>query len=279
MIIRCWGARGSIPVSGKDYLKYGGDTTCIEIRTKKGDVVIIDSGTGIRRLGNHLLLENQLVNYLLFTHCHWDHILGFPYFKPIYRTDTRIHIYGCQFAQESVKTILSNTMSVPFFPVRLDDVRADIHYHGACQNPFSIGSLKITPIFLSHPNKGIGYKMVEDDKVFVFLTDNELSYKHPGGLDPQDYQAAVEDADLLVHDAEYSEEEYAFKKGWGHSSYTDALHLALDANVKQFGLFHHNQERTDEEVDAMVRDCKQIIEKRKSHIMCFGMSTDQVIRL
>ena len=255
MIIKCWGARGSIPVSGEEYLKYGGSTTCIEVRTRDDEVIIIDAGSGIRRLGNKLLKENRHEFNMLFTHAHWDHVLGFPFFKPVYSKGTHISVFGCPFAQESVKQMISQTMVHPNFPVNFEDVEAEVSYHGACEHSFSIKSMLVTPIFLSHPDRGIGYRFVEDGKCFVFLTDNELAFKHPGGLDYRDYVNFASNADLLIHDAEYTEEEYEKTKTWGHSIYEDALNLALEAGVRQFGLFHHNQDRTDEALDEIVQNC------------------------
>ena len=208
MRIRCWGSRGSIPVSGREYLKYGGDTTCLEIRSRDGDLIILDAGSGIRKLGNQLLAEKAECIHILFTHSHWDHLLGFPFFKPLYKKGTRIEVYGCTFAQESIKNILSNTMQPPYFPVNLSEVKASINYHQACRGPFSIGKLIIKTIPLSHPNRGVGYKITEDEKHMVFLTDNELSYKHPGGLTFQEYEDFSRGADILIHDAEFSAEEY-----------------------------------------------------------------------
>ncbi len=279
MIIRCWGARGSIPVSGREYLKYGGDTTCIEIETNAGETVIIDAGSGIRRLGNKLIERNCRNINLLFTHSHWDHLLGFPFFKPIYSKGTKMTIYGCRFAQQSIERILSNTMTPPFFPVKLENIRAELSFRGACTEPFSIHSLSISPIFLSHPNRGIGYKVVEEDKSFVFLTDNELGYQHPGGRLFADYVQFANEADLLIHDAEFTGEEYKKTKTWGHSTYDDALLLAHDANVKQFGLFHHNQERSDQAIDDIVRSCRHTTKNRNSRMVCFAVYTGMEIHL
>ncbi|MDA8125699.1 MAG: MBL fold metallo-hydrolase [Deltaproteobacteria bacterium] len=277
MLIRCWGARGSIPVSGEEYLRYGGDTPCMEIRTRNGAVVIIDAGSGVRRLGNRLLEEN-LKNYtLIFTHAHWDHIMGFPFFKPIYRRDARIRLYGCPFAQASVREMISRIMTPPNFPVNFDEIKAEIHYEEACQAPFSVGGLTVTPIPLSHPNQGMGYRFAEDGKSFVFLTDNELAYRHPGGRAAEDYAAFAKGADLLIHDAEYRPEDYCRTKGWGHSVHTDALQLALDAGVRRLGLYHHNQERTDLDVEEMVADCRKLA--AGSALSCFAMHQDMEIVL
>jgi phosphoribosyl 1,2-cyclic phosphodiesterase len=279
MIIRCWGARGSTPVSGREYLRYGGSTTCIELRTKDDEIIIIDAGSGIRKLGNRLLEENRNEYSILFTHAHWDHVLGFPFFKPIYVKGTRISVFGCPFAQGSVKQMISQTMVHPNFPVNLEDVESEISYRGACENSFSINSVIVTPIFLSHPGQGTGYKFIEDSQSFVFLTDNELSFKHPGGLDYQDYVNFSSDADLLIHDAEFTEEEYEKTRSWGHSVYEDALRLALEARVGKFGLFHHNQDRTDIGLDAIVQDCQHIIKDDKASLECFAVYEGMEIKL
>ena len=277
MLIRCWGARGSIPVSGEEYLRYGGDTPCMEIRTKEDVIVIIDAGSGVRRLGNRLLEEDRNDYTMIFTHAHWDHIMGFPFFKPIYRRTTRIHLYGCPFAQGSVRQMISRIMTPPNFPVNFEEIRATIHYDEACQYPFAIGGLTVAPIMLSHPNQGMGYRFEEGGKSFVFLTDNELAYRHPGGMAFEDYVAFAKGADLLIHDAEYRPEDYRLTRTWGHSVYTDAVQLALDAGVRRLGLYHHNQERTDQGVEEIVDDCRKLA--AGSAISCFAMHQDMEIVL
>lgn len=277
MLIRCWGARGSIPVSGQDFLRYGGDTPCIEVRTKDDDIIIIDAGSGVRRLGSRLLAEDRHDYTMIFTHAHWDHIMGFPFFKPIYLSETRIDLFGCPFAQASVKAMISHIMAPPNFPVRFEDITAEIRYQETCQYTFALGSLRVTPIPLSHPNQGMGYRFEEEGKSFVFLTDNELTYRHPGGMGYEDYCSFAKGADLLIHDAEYRPEDYRLTRTWGHSVYTDALRLALDAGVARLGLFHHNQERTDQAVEEMVKDCRRVATGRS--LQCFAMHQDMEIAL
>ena len=279
MLIRCYGARGSIPVSGKDYLVYGGNTTCMEVRTSDDKIIIIDAGTGIRELGNRLFTEGRNIYHLLFTHAHWDHLMGFPFFKPIYPERTKISIYGCPFAQKSVKHIISGSMQPPNFPIKFEDAHADFTYYETCDKPFSIGSMDVEAILLSHPNQGIGYKFSEEGKTFVFLTDNELQYTHPGGLKFGDYLEFSANADLLIHDAEFTDDEYALTSSWGHSTYTDALRLAIEANVAQFGLFHHNQGRTDIELDQLVKHCNEIVASKNSSLRCFAMAQGMEIEL
>jgi phosphoribosyl 1,2-cyclic phosphodiesterase len=279
MIIKCWGSRGSIPVSGKQYLHYGGNTTCLEIRTNDDRILIVDAGSGIREAGNSLIATDRNEFTLLLTHAHWDHIMGFPFFKPIYSRKTTLNIWGCPFAQASIKDMLVRVMEAPNFPVNFDAIHAKISYQETCVEHYTLGSMIITPIALSHPNQGTGYKFEEDGKCFVFLTDNELGYKHEGGLDYQDYLEFSRGADLLFHDAEYKEEEYKKTRGWGHSIFTDALNLALDAGVKKLGLFHHNQERIDDEVDTIVNDCREAINKSGTNMECFAVGQSMEFKL
>jgi len=273
MLINCFGSRGSTPVYGKEYLKYGGDTTSMEIRTKDNHVVIVDAGSGIRRLGNKLLKEGVKKIDILFTHFHWDHILGFPFFKPVFFSDFNISIHACSFNEKAVKEVIAQIMKHPYFPVELDQCPAEIVFNENCKNPYRINSIRVEQIAISHPNQGLGYKFIEDGKSFVFIPDNELSYLHPGGLKYEDYVEFCRGADLLIHDAEYSREEYETKTTWGHSVYLDTLNLALDAQVKKFGIFHLNQERGDAEIDNIVKHCRQVISERKSDLECFAVSS------
>lgn len=278
MIIRCWGSRGSIPVSGKQYLRYGGNTTCLEIRTTDDKILIVDAGSGIREAGNALLAEGYRDYTLLLTHAHWDHIMGFPFFKPLYSPRTNLNVVGCPFARSSIKDLLSRMMVAPNFPIKFEYIRARIAYQDDCFESYQFGSLVITPISLSHPNGGTGYKFEENGKTFVFLTDNELGFRHEGGLDFQDYVAFCRGADLLFHDAEYSDEEYARTRSWGHSLYKDVLKLAMEAGVKKLGLFHHNQERVDAEIDDIVKYSQKIIKKSGEKLECFAVGQSMKFR-
>lgn len=279
MHIKCWGSRGSIPVSGRDYIKYGGDTTCMEIRSGDNDLIIVDAGTGIRRLGIDLMDKKNFSFDMIFTHAHWDHLMGFPFFSPIYNDNFKIQMQGCPFAQGFIKKMLGKVMSPPNFPVEYSEILAQLKYTLDCPISFNIGPILITSIPLSHPNKGNGYKFSENGREFVFLTDNELGYQHRGGLLFNDYLEFCKGADLLIHDAEYTPEEYADVKQWGHSTYTDALDLAIKAGVNSFGLFHLNQGRTDDQMDAMVDHCREIIEQRGVDLECFAVGMDMVFEV
>lgn len=272
MIIRCYGARGSIPVSGKQYVKYGGNTTCIEIRSKNNEIIIIDAGSGIRQLGKRLQKEQRFEYTMIFTHSHWDHILGFPFFKPVYDEKTTINLMGCPLAQGDIKKLLAKSMGSPYFPLSFDQLKANINYSPECSITFKIDTIEISSINLSHPNLGAGYKFVEDGKTFVFITDNELGHRHRGGRTFDEYAGFAKDADLFFHDAEYTPEQYEFTKTWGHSTYIDALNLALAAQVKRFGLFHHNQDRSDTDQDVIVGKCREIIKKENNNMACFALT-------
>ena len=279
MLVRCWGSRGSIPVSGKEYIKYGGDTTCLEIRSRSDDIIIVDAGTGIRRLGNELIKEGRYQYHFLLTHGHWDHLMGFPFFKPLFLEHPEIRMHRGPFHKRFLESMFSKVMAPPNFPVRFSDLKAKIVYEEDHPEKFEIGSITVVPIQISHPNTGKGYKFIEDGKSFVFLTDNELGFVHPGGLPSQDYLEFCADADLLIHDAEYTPQEYKLLIEWGHSSYLDALELAHAAGVRKLGLFHLNQERTDAEVDEMVEACGKIIKQRGHSLTCFAVGADMTFEL
>jgi phosphoribosyl 1,2-cyclic phosphodiesterase len=178
-----------------------------------------------------------------------------------------------------VETVLTKVMAPPTFPVKYSEIKAQINYLDACPTTFGIGSVIIDPIPISHPNNGSGYKFTEDGKTFVFLTDNELDFIHPGGRTYQDYLKFSKGADLLIHDAEYTPKEYKSTKEWGHSPFTRTLELALEAGVGQLGLFHLNQDRTDQQMDEIVEICRQMIADKGSDLECFAVAADMTFEL
>jgi len=279
MLIKCFGSRGSIPVSGKEYIKYGGDTTCLEIRAKSGEIIAIDAGTGVRRLGNNLIKEGRNTVHFIFTHAHWDHITGFPFLKLLYQKSTNIIIHRCPVKGQYIEKMISKVLAQPNFPVKYSDLQATILYKEACPQKFEIGSVSVEPIPISHTNGGSGYKFTEDNKTFVFITDNELGITQRGVLQTKNYNKFSEGADLLIHDAEYTPKEYETYSEWGHSTYTDALDLAINAGVKQLGLFHLHQDRTDQEMDKIVDDCNKIIANKKQKLKCFGVTCEMKFEL
>lgn len=279
MLITCWGSRGSIPVSGREYNRYGGDTTCLEIKTKSNEIIIVDAGTGIRRLGNKLIDADQYYYNLIFTHAHWDHIMGLPFFRPLFIKKTKINVFRCPYSGAYTEKMITRILTPPNFPVKYSDLSAEFSYEEACPEQFEIGSVTVIPIHLSHPNGGRGYKFIEDSKSFVFLTDNELSFVHPKGLTLNDYAEFSSGADLLIHDAEFTPQEYERYIEWGHSSYADVLELAFQADIKKLGLFHLNQARTDDAMDEIVDICREKINQKGFEFDCLAVGSDMVFEI
>lgn len=270
MLIKCWGSRGSTPVCGRQYLKYGGDTTCIQVTAQSGETVIIDAGTGIRQLGKSL--GSASTSYLLLTHAHIDHLAGFNFFKPLFQPGSVVEIQNSCFSGSTVEKILTTLMSPPFSPICPKDLKATIRFRTDLCGTFSIGSLRVETIPLNHPNGGFGFRFTEGEKRFVFLTDNELGFDHGQGTDFKDYLAFAGDADLFFHDAEFTPEVYKMRGGWGHSTYTSALDLALQSGAKRLGLFHLNHNRTDVQMDDIQADCRSRIRSAGSDLDCFGVA-------
>lgn len=254
MDIIFWGVRGGIPVSGNEYCEYGGDTPCVQIELDS-QTLIIDSGTGIRKLGEELLLKKKKEVNLLYTHFHWDHIIGLPFFAPLYAEDFKIKLYITESFPFDLKVIL-NLFTSPYFPVAGKDIQEKIEVVFVGSS-FEIDKLHIETIPLAHPNGGIGYKFRQEKKSFVYLTDNELGFKHSQGKEVDEYVEFAKDVSFLVHDAEFLTAEYAHTKGWGHSKLEDVLSLASKARPQTLGIFHHNQRRTDKALKEIEQELKR----------------------
>jgi phosphoribosyl 1,2-cyclic phosphodiesterase len=287
MNIRIWGCRGSLTTPGKDTLRYGGESTCLEITSVDDRRIIVDAGSGIRKLG-HSLIRDLSVSHLtlLLTHSHWDHIAGFPFFQPAYTPDYSITVCGGPVAQQSLWKYLNHAMEAPYFPVDFSELKAKFTVGCHCDRlvcdhtlPASDTSVECHSIPLNHPNGGYGFKFVSAGKSFVFLTDNEIRHHHEGGLPRKLYVDNCRGADLLFHDAQFTEEEYGSTRGWGHSTYTDAVDLALEAGVKRLGLFHHDPDRTDDDLDRNVDMCRDRIAKSGVNLECFGCAEGMMLEV
>lgn len=280
MRIKIWGCRGSIPSPGCDNNEYGGNTTCVEVRLKDGSLIVIDAGTGIRCLGTTLLKpEGPKKVHLLLTHAHWDHLQGFPFFVPAYMEEYSIIVRGGPLAKQSLKAFLAHQMDPPYFPVPFRDLKASFDFRQEDGQSLSIGKVEIIPILLKHPNGGYGYKFIEGNKTFVFLTDNEIGFDHPGGLPDTEYAEICRNADLLIHDGQYTEQEYKISRGWGHSTFRAVTDLSISAEVKRLGIFHHDPRHLDKDLDRYIEECRQQISKEKSRVECFGTKEGMEINL
>lgn len=273
MQIKVWGCRGSLPTPGPNTIKYGGNTTCLEVRLKDGTLIILDAGSGIKRLGQRLLKRPILTEiYLLLTHAHWDHLVGFPFFQPAYHSGYTIRVRGGPKAKRSLQRFLAQQMEAPFFPVPFSIMQAGFDFNVGRPPQHIFGAAEIVTIPLNHPNGGYGFKITEASKSFVFLPDNELDFAHEGGLTEADYIDFCQGASLLLHDAQYTDEEYETKKGWGHTRLASAVALSLKAKVDRFGLFHHDPDHTDADVDRMVATAQTQISHANRPIKCFGVA-------
>lgn len=280
MRIKVWGCRGTLPTPGHHTLKYGGNTTCVEIRNNKGFPTIIDAGSGLRLLGKQLMAEEGLEEIcLMLTHSHWDHLMGFPFFLPAYFSRFHINVCGVQSARNYMAQSLARQLEAPYFPVNFDQLKARFNFE--CKGPGceDCKQMPITSVPLSHPNGGYGFRFSENGRDFVLLTDNELGYQHPGGLLPEGYVEFCKDADVLFHDAQYTDADYLKTKTWGHSTYKETLKLAIDARVKKLGLFHHDPDRTDTEIDLIVAELQQSAREQGSELEVFAVFEGQIITL
>ena len=268
MKVHFWGTRGSIPTPGKDTIIYGGNTTCLEITLNSGKKIIIDAGTGIRSLGDKLIsLEDRVDILLLITHIHWDHVLGFPFFAPLYKSSTRIAIDGFTNCMKGLRTSFDNNLGDGFFPVKFDELKAEIQYLNIINHePLRIDGVIIESIPIQHPQGGLGFRFREGGKSLVFLTDNELTNDVLAKRHPEDYFKFCKDADILIHDAQYTPEEKDVRKGWGHSDYASALDLAIKSHVKKLILYHHDPSRKDTEVLSITNRCRELARINKTDI-------------
>lgn len=281
MRIKFWGTRGSIAVPGRQTIRYGGNTTCLEITLESGRVVVVDAGTGIRALGDKLASENEKVDiHLLVTHIHWDHVLGFPYFMPLYKSSSRIMIDGYPTCVNGLRNTFDNKMGDGFFPVKFDDLKAEIQYLEILKHrPLEIEGTVIDAMPLHHPQGGFGFRFREGEKTFVFLTDNELRKDGWRERSFDDYVKFCRDADLLIHDGQYTPEEIGERRDWGHSDYRSAFDLAYAAGVKNLFLFHHDPSRTDAEVSGIQGKCEALARGKKSSIIIDAAQEESEILL
>lgn len=278
-----WGTRGSVPTPGPDTQRYGGNTACVEVRVA-GQLIILDSGSGIRPLGNALLKEfagKPIEGHLFISHNHWDHIQGFPFFAPFYFPQNSFHIYGIHGATLSFEEALNVQMSPTHFPVALGDMaarRTIVQLEG----PVQIGPVRVLHHYVNHPGMAAGYRIESGGWTISYIADHEPFGKlnAAGGFSArEDAEIAdfVKGSELLICDAQYSEEEYKTKKGWGHSVSSDTVALAVRAGVKRLALFHHDPGHSDADLDRMVDDCREKIRGEGLRLECFAAQEGLVL--
>ena len=266
MRIRFWGTRGSIAKPGPGTVRYGGNTSCVEVRSDAGTLLVIDCGTGAHGLGQSLMSEHagHVNGNLLISHTHWDHIQGIPFFGPLFRPGNNWQVYGPRGLGESLRETLSGQMQYTYFPVTLDQLGADIVYHDLVEGTFEIGDFRVTAQYLNHPALTLGYRLEADGVSVVYASDHEPhAHDLAGGGDllssegDARHAAFLEDTDLVIHDSQYQADEYAEKVGWGHSTAEYAIAAARAAKVRRLALYHHDPLRDDDAVDAFLARARE----------------------
>jgi phosphoribosyl 1,2-cyclic phosphodiesterase len=255
--IRFWGARGSLPCPGPSTNRYGGNTPCIEVRCG-GRLLILDAGTGLRELGESLVADGGTIDAdLLLTHCHYDHVIGIPFFAPFYQPQHRFRIWAGNLLPEfRLKDVMQTMMSEPLFPIGIDTFKADIAYRdfraGEAIAPGD--GVAISSVALNHPGGATGYRIDFGGRSFSYITDDEWQ------RDDHDRRliATAKDTDLLVYDTAYTEDEIEAKKGWGHSTWRDGVRFADAARAKTLCLFHHAPEHDDDAMDAILAQAREV---------------------
>lgn len=283
MEITFWGVRGSIATPGKNTVRYGGNTTCIEVREGR-NFVFVDCGTGLREAGTYLL-KNYGVGIeipILITHTHWDHIQGFPFFVPAFIPKNHIHMIGPVMFDSPFDQVIAGQMQYSYFPVNFNQLGAEISYESTQEQAFSINGITVIPKYVNHPVRTLAYRFEKNGKVILFLTDVEPYYDVIyRGVPPEDEDemqdflevqqtvaeqnaALIEfcrNADILVIDAQYTHAEYQTKLGWGHTSMDDAIQIAHKANARDVVFFHHDPTRSDDDLDKLLDVYRAQIDK------------------
>jgi len=254
MKIKFWGTRGSIATPEPEYMKYGGNTACIEVRTADGGLIILDAGTGIRRLGVSLLEDESIQRQgsIIISHYHWDHIQGFPFFAPLYSKDWSFTVYGQFKVDGRLTNALSGQMGNLYFPVDMEAFGADLKFVEIIEQDIQIGGTLVTSRALNHPQGNLGFRFQDGAGIMAYVTDTE---HFEDRLDERVLELA-KDADVLIYDAQYTPEQYVNHRGWGHSTWKAGIELARAANVTTLVLFHHDPAATDEKIDALLEKAR-----------------------
>ena len=289
MKLTFWGTRGSLPSPGRDTVRYGGNTPCVEVRLANNNLVIFDAGTGLRGLGDAIMAAGgSLKAFLAISHPHWDHIQGFPFFKPAFVPGNELTIIGAQTRNITLRQMIASQMDQVYFPVQLNELKAKIRFIPVREESVQVFEATLSTMYLYHPAFALGFRLTAGGRSLVYITDNEpfdrtlaktlknvdknivdLYLQQKGDPNQRVFDFA-RGADVLIHDATFTPEEYVNHVGWGHSDYLFALKVASEAEVKKLVLFHHDQMRSDDEVDEILSTCRKEIALRGYRFECIA---------
>ena len=283
--VKFWGTRGSIATPGRQTLRYGGNTSCVEVRSGNS-ILLFDCGTGVREAGMAMLREFQkqpLHIHLFVSHTHWDHIQGFPFFTPAYIPGNHLSIYSLRGTDKSLERIFTGQMDSTYFPVDLTDMMAEfkfIELEGSAQ----IGDTTVRHVYLNHPGVALGFRVEHAGKSVVYITDHEPYYRLLGDNDhshklDREVDEFARGADLYIREAQYTEEEYPSHRSWGHGTWKDALHSAQAANVRRLFLYHHDPMHDDEAIDRIVESCRHYMRENGMNFECFAAGDQEQVSL
>jgi len=253
VVLRCWGTRGSIPTPGPETVRYGGNTTCFEIR-HAGRRLIFDAGSGVRPLGLDIVEKGPDTIHIFLTHFHWDHIQGFPFFAPLYDPEDSIKVVGPKQKDIDVQNLFAGQMGPIYFPVPFSVVAAEMDFEHLNEGEYELDDVRMRVMRMKHPSYVIAYRIEVGGRTICLIPDNEMEGDmYDVGPDwKKRIVDFVGDADLLIHDSMYTEEEYERRAGWGHSTFDQSLRLAEDGGVGHLLFFHHDPTRTDDDLDGIV---------------------------
>ena len=286
--IRFWGVRGSHAAPFSTHLNVGGNTSCVEIR-QDSHILICDAGTGIISFGNEILRQNDIRDLMIIlTHYHWDHVCGLPFFVPAFHPEWNISFFGPGDDRGEIKKHVSAQMRAPYFPVGTESWLAKISYLSPHDHELKHGPISINYNNVHHPGATYGYRMIVNGKSVIYISDNECKFieksvnKHKSELNEEEQSLyndmiqeehqseldLIKDADILIHDAQYTPEDYEKKRGWGHSCYIDTINMAIDAGVMELYLYHHDPNYDDLAISRIHEHAEEIIRDRKSSMKC-----------
>ncbi len=259
MQARVWGCRGSVAAPGADTVRYGGNTSCVEVRLSSGHTLVLDAGTGMRPLGLLMQYDLPVELHILLTHLHLDHLQGLGFFRPLFLRDVEIHIWGPTSPVQHLDERIAMYLSPPLFPVRLEDLPSRLTFHDASEEPVRIGSATVRAAKVTHQGPTVGYRIEDLGRVLVYIPDHEPSLGSDFFEVPASWVSGHEiaqGADVLLHDAQYRDHEYGAHVGWGHSSIATVMEFANKADVGNLVLFHHDPDHTDAELEELLAEAR-----------------------
>lgn len=295
MRVRFWGTRGSIAKPGPRTVRYGGNTSCVEVRGQDGTLLVLDCGTGAHELGFHLMANEPkpIRGHLLIGHTHWDHIQGLPFFTPFFIPGNEWDVYAPHGLVQELRDTLAAQMDYTFFPVALNQLGATLRYHDLLEGEFSVGGVRVLAQYLNHPALTLGYRLEADGCSVVYSTDHEphsrqlalgeecLHGEADRLVNPEErrHLEFIAGADLLIHDTQYTAAEYPARLGWGHSTLEYVVEMACAARVRRLALFHHDPMRDDAAVDDLVQRARDHAARVGSDLEIFAAAEGQVLEL